>query len=63
MKRPEHAKPVIYLGMGVVTVLNVVFGLVGYLVYGSDIQGSVTLNLCGTNAATALYVIIGIVVN
>ena len=54
MKTPEHAKKVIYIGMGSVTVLNVIFGLMGYLVYGDDIKGSVTLNLCGTNAWTAL---------
>ncbi len=56
MKNPDHAKPVIYIGMGAVTILNVIFGLCGYLVYGNNVQGSVTLNLCGTNAATALYV-------
>ncbi len=56
MKTPEHAKTVIYVAMGSVTVLNVIFGLLGYLVYGDDIKGSVTLNLCGTNAWTALYV-------
>ena len=54
MKQPSHAKAVLYVGMGIITVLNAGFGLLGYLVYGDDIQGSITLNLCGTNAITAL---------
>ena len=54
MKNPLNARYVIYAAMSVVTILYSVFGLVGYLVYGSDVQGSITLNLCSTNAGNAL---------
>lgn len=45
MRNPSHAKPVIYGAMVVVILLYVVFGTVGYLVYGSSIESSITLNL------------------
>lgn len=54
MKQPEKAKNVIYTAMAIITVLYAVFGLVGYLVYGKSVNGSVTLSLCGTNAVTAM---------
>lgn len=54
MKSPSHAKGVIYFGMSIVTMLYASFGLVGYLTYGQDIRASITLNLCPTNAYTAL---------
>ena len=54
MKIPAHAKRVVYTGMLTVTILYSAFGLIGYLVYGDDIQPSITLNLCGRDAGTAM---------
>ena len=54
MKNPEFAKPVIYTGMTVVAILFCSFSVMGYLVYGTKIQPSVPLNLCGTNDATIM---------
>lgn len=48
MKEPrKFTKPfgVLNLGMVIVTVLYLLVGCLGYLKYGDDIQGSVTLNL------------------
>ena len=45
MKTPEHAKPVVYGAMVLVTLLYFVFGTAGYIVYGSAIEASITLNL------------------
>lgn len=48
MKKPgDFKKPlgVLNVGMTVVTILYIAMGFIGYLKYGEDIQGSVTLNL------------------
>lgn len=36
---------VLNIGMGVIVILYFAMGLLGYLAYGSDIQGTITLNL------------------
>ena len=54
MKTPQHAKWVIYVAMTMVTLLYTSFGLFGYLVYGDNIQASITLNLCAINAETSM---------
>ena len=45
MKTPEKAKPVVYSAMVIVTLLYFIFGTTGYIVYGSSIEASITLNL------------------
>lgn len=48
MKKPEQfRKPfgVLNVGMGVVTVLYLLVGSLGYIKYGDDVMGSITLNL------------------
>ena len=57
MKIPAHAKRVVYTGMLTVTILYSAFGLIGYLAYGDHIQASITLNLCGRDAGTAMSAI------
>ena len=56
MRKPSHAKPVVYFGMILITVMYAVFGAAGYFVYGERVQGTVTLNLCGTTTATSMWV-------
>ena len=51
MHRPQHAIRVVLLGMTMVTSLYVVFGVIGYLTYGSEIAASITLNLKSENPA------------
>ncbi|XP_065886087.1 proton-coupled amino acid transporter 1-like [Dysidea avara] len=46
-KNPIHFPKVVYLGMGVITSLYTVFGALGYLAFGDDIDASITLNLPG----------------
>lgn len=53
MKTPSHAKPVIYGAMTIVTILYTVFGTIGYIVYGNNIQSSITLNLKSDNIGAA----------
>jgi proton-coupled amino acid transporter len=48
MKKPEQfTKPfgVLNVGMAIVTSLLLVTGFLGYLKYGDDVKGSLTLNL------------------
>lgn len=45
MKKPQNSKRVIYISMAVVTLLYVVFSVLGYMVYGNEIQSSITLSL------------------
>jgi proton-coupled amino acid transporter len=48
MKKPEQfTKPfgVLNIGMLIVTSLLLVMGFLGYLKYGDEVQGSLTLNL------------------
>ena len=49
MKNPSNANSVIFGAMIIVTLLYTVFGTMGYLVYGSDIKSSITLNLHSPN--------------
>ena len=45
MKNPSQAKPVVFGAMVIVTLLYFSFGTTGYIVYGEDIEASITLNL------------------
>lgn len=56
MKTPSSAHRVLSSTMVIIILLYVVFGVLGYIVYGSGIQGSVTLNLVGTKAVERMYV-------
>lgn len=49
MRKPGHAKFVICVSMAFIVVLYTVFGLMGYLVYGNDVQSAVILNLYSTS--------------
>ena len=55
MSKPEHAKRVLYVGMGSITVLYVIFGVMGYLTYGSSIEDSITLNLATRRPGACAY--------
>lgn len=45
MQKPKSFLLVLYLGMGTVTLLYISLGTVGYMCFGADIGGSITLNL------------------
>ena len=45
MEKPHHFKKIVVLGMVVIVATYIVFGLLGYLVYGDGICPSITLNL------------------
>ncbi|XP_042371074.1 proton-coupled amino acid transporter 1-like [Plectropomus leopardus] len=45
MQRPQTFIPVLYLGMGIITFLYISLGTIGYMCFGGDIGGSITLNL------------------
>lgn len=49
MKYPEHAVRVVGVGMTIVVLLYMVFGMLGYLTFGDDIEASITLNLKSEN--------------
>ncbi|XP_037531572.1 proton-coupled amino acid transporter 1 [Nematolebias whitei] len=45
MQKPQKFTEVMYLGMGIVTVLYISLGTIGYMCFGEHIGGSITLNL------------------
>lgn len=45
MKDPKKFSLILYVGMAIVTALYVSLGILGYLHFGANIQGSITLNL------------------
>lgn len=45
MKHPEDFNWVLNFGMGVITLIFVTLGLLGYVAVGNGIYGSITLNL------------------
>lgn len=45
MEKPKSFFLVLYLGMGTVTLLYTSLGIIGYMCFGADIGGSITLNL------------------
>lgn len=49
MRYPEHAVRVVGVGMTVVVLLYMTFGMLGYLTFGDDIEASITLNLKSEN--------------
>ena len=45
MKNPHHAKFVFSITLAIVIAVFTGFGVIGYAVYGSDLEGSIILNL------------------
>jgi proton-coupled amino acid transporter len=45
MRHPENAVLVVALGMTIVVLLYAIFGVLGYLAFGGEIEASITLNL------------------
>jgi proton-coupled amino acid transporter len=60
MRKPHHFQQIIILGMIVIVSIYILFGLLGYLVYGDDICPSITLNLTSTRIAAKTVFIIAV---
>ena len=45
MQKPEDFGWVLNIGMGIISFMFVSMGLLGYVAFGENIQGSVSLNL------------------
>ena len=54
MINPHHGKGVIIAAMAVTTTLYASFGVLGYLTYGDNLEGSITLNLNSTRVGACM---------
>lgn len=54
MRNPGHAKVLVYVVLAPVVTLFALFGLLGYLAYGSNLHSSVILNLCSAHVPTQM---------
>ena len=55
MRRPEHAVSVVTVGMTMVVLLYMFFGVLGYLAFGAKIEASITFNLSSDNSVEKMY--------
>lgn len=56
MKEPKRMGAIINIGIGIVVALYFTFALVGYLVYGDAVAGSITLNMPNSALFTSVKV-------
>ncbi|CAI8033134.1 Proton-coupled amino acid transporter 1 [Geodia barretti] len=55
MRRPEHAVSVVTVGMTMVVLLYMFFGVLGYLAFGAKIEASITFNLSSDNSVEKIF--------